>query len=110
VGAVGVVGLGVGGVTGLMAIGANNDAKKLCPTSGPCADRTGVDDNDKAKTLGTVSTIGFVAGGVLLAGGVVLVLTAPSSQEKKTARAFSDVRVAPALGPGYSGMSLGGSF
>ena len=107
-GAVGIVGLGVGGVTGLMAIGANNDAKKLCPGGGACADKTGVDDNDKAKTLGTVSTIGFIAGGVLLAGGVVLVLTAPSSPEKKTA--FSDVKVAPTFGPAYSGLSMGGSF
>ncbi len=106
-GAVGIVGLGVGGVTGLMAMGANNDAKKLCPSS-PCADKTGVDDNDKAKSLGTVSTIGFIAGGVLLAGGVVLVLTAPSSQEKKAA--FSDVKVSPTFGPTYSGLSMGGSF
>jgi hypothetical protein len=107
-GAVGIVGVGVGGVTGLMAIGANNDAKKLCPNAGPCADKTGVDDNDKAKTLGTVSTIGFVAGGVLIASGVVLVLTAPSSQEKKAA--FSDVKIAPSFGPSYSGVSMGGSF
>ncbi len=106
-GAVGIVGLGVGGVTGLMAMGANNDAKKLCPSS-PCADKAGVDDNDKAKSLGTVSTIGFIAGGVLLAGGVVLVLTAPSSQEKKTA--VSDVKVSPTFGPTYSGLSMGGSF
>ncbi len=106
-GAVGIVGLGVGSVTGLMAMGANNDAKKLCPTS-PCADKTGVDDNDKAKSLGTVSTIGFIAGGALLAGGVVLVLTAPSAVEKKAA--FSNVKVSPTFGPSYSGLSMAGSF
>lgn len=106
-GAVGIVGLGLGSVTGLMAMGANNDAKKLCPTS-PCADKAGVDDNDKAKSLGTVSTIGFIAGGALLAGGVVVVLTAPSPVEKKAA--FSHVLVSPAFGPSYSGLSMAGSF
>lgn len=117
-GGVGIVGLGVGGVTGLMAIGANNDAKKLCPNAGPCADKTGVDDNDKAKTLGTVSTVGFIAGGALLAGGVVLVLTAPSSQEKKaassqdkkTASSPTTIELAPTFGPGYSGLSMAGAF
>jgi hypothetical protein len=103
VGGVGVVGLGVGSVTGLMAISANNDSKKACPQSGACADKTGVDANDRAKSLGTVSTIGFIAGGVLLATGAALVLTAPSSTEKK-------VSIAPDVGSKNAGLVLVGTF
>ena len=110
VGIVGVVGLGVGGVTGLIAMSNNSDSKKLCPNAGPCANKTGVDDNDNAKTMGLVSTVGFIAGGALLATGIVLVLTAPSSKEKKTALGFSSVTLSPAFSPAYSGMALGASF
>jgi hypothetical protein len=116
VGGVGVVGLGVGAVTGLMAISANNDSKKACPQSGACADKSGVDANDRAKTLGTVSTIGFIAGGVLLAAGAGLVLTAPSSTEKRAARALVpshstlEVSVAPDVGAKNAGLVVVGAF
>lgn len=99
VGGVGVVALGVGAVTGLMAISKNNDAKGVCPNDGPCRDRDAVDAADSAKSLGMVSTIGFVAGGVLLAGGVALVLTAPKSRER------ASIRLAP-----YAGADGGGAF
>ena len=110
VGGVGIVGLGVGGVTGFMAMSANSDSKKLCPSAGACSSQAGVDDNNNAKTYGLVSTIGFIAGGALLAGGAVLVLTAPSSPEKKTAENPRFVAVAPSFGPGFQGVSLGGKF
>ena len=38
---------------------------------------TGISDLGDARTAATVSTIGFIAGGTLLAGGVVLYLVAP---------------------------------
>jgi hypothetical protein len=108
---IGVVGLGVGAITGLMAIGKNNDAKELCPTGGKCASQEGVDANDSAKSLGTVSTIGFVAGGVAIAAGVVLVLTAPKSSESGgAAQAQRSIRLAPAAGPTGAGFALTGAF
>lgn len=106
---IGVVGLGVGAITGLMAIGKNNDAKELCPTGGKCASQEGVDANDSAKSLGTVSTIGFVVGGVAVATGVVLVLTAPKSSEAG-ATARRSIRIAPAAGPTGAGFALTGAF
>ena len=117
-GSVGIVGLGVGAVTGLMAISANNTAKSDCPSSGACASKDGVDSNNNSKTLGTISSVGFIGGGVLLVAGVVLVFTAPSSTEKKAevtppkgvANTLSNVSVAPAFGPGNAGFLLRGAF
>jgi hypothetical protein len=78
-GAAGIVGLAVGVVSGLAAISKNSRSKDVCPTSGICADESARSDNEDARSAATVSTIGFVAGGVLLAGGIALVLFAPSS-------------------------------
>lgn len=69
VGGVGVAGLVLGTVTGIVAASKHSDANctnDLCKTS---AD---TDKENSAHSMATVSTIGFVAGGVLLAGGVVL--------------------------------------
>jgi hypothetical protein len=47
--------------------------------------------------MGDVSTIGFIAGAVLAAGGVVLILTAPKATPER--RAW----VSPMIGPGWAG-------
>ncbi len=52
---------------------------------------------DSFTLLSTLSTAGFVAGGVLAAAGVVLVITAPK------AAPTGDAWVAPVIGPGYAG-------
>lgn len=71
VGALGLVGLGIGAAFGFVAIAdknsANCDASGFCD-SGPLAD---------ARTSATVSTVGVITGGVLLAAGVMFVLLAP---------------------------------
>jgi hypothetical protein len=99
---VGLVGVGVGAVTGLLAIGKNNDAKRLCPTE-RCASQEGIDANASARSMGTVSTIGFVAGGVALAAGAVLVFTGGPSKE-------SALRVAPVVGAEGVSLAAGGVF
>lgn len=78
-GALGLVGITVGSITGLSAISANNRSKDICPSNGVCPDESARSDNDSARSSATISTIGFVAGGVLVAGGLALVLTSPSS-------------------------------
>jgi hypothetical protein len=70
---VGAAALVTGAVTGLLAGSAGSDADRLCPSS-PCANREGLDASSRAHSLATVSTIGFVAGGVLAAGGLALVI------------------------------------
>lgn len=103
---VGVAGLAVGGVTGLMAMGQNNEAKDKCPNEGACANKEGVDANESAKSLGLVSTIAFGAGAALVIGGAVLIFTAPKGPSKE-ARA---VRILPTATASGGGLFLGGSF
>lgn len=72
---VGGVGLAVGAVTGIMAMGKHSDLEKACPDGKCTSDKQS--DVDSYGTLGTVSTVGFIVGGVGVAAGLVLVLTAP---------------------------------
>lgn len=106
VGGVGVAGLAVGGITGLMAMSKNDEAKDKCPTEGACASKEGVDANDSAKSLGLVSTIAFGAGAALVVGGAVLIFTAPKASSKEAAR----VRVAPTAAANGGGLLVTGSF
>jgi hypothetical protein len=95
---VGVIGVGVGAVTGIIAAGRKSDLDASCPNKTCVQGSTAEDDLSGAKTLGNVSTISFIAGGVLLAaGGALFFLSAPSR-----------TGITPAIGPGYAG--LRGSF
>jgi hypothetical protein len=122
VGGVGIAGFAVGAVTGLIAIGKNNDSKQLCPVSGACGSSTAVDDADSAKKLGTVSTIAFIAGGVAVGLGAALVLSAPSSSSERTrasasagkaastANVKSSLRIVPSTDGRSAGMTFLGAF
>ncbi len=77
---VGAAGLAAGGVTGLVAIGANDASTSKCPDDGLCRDPQALADNDRATTFATISTVAFVAGGVLAAAGLTFVFTAPSGR------------------------------
>jgi hypothetical protein len=77
----GVIGVGVGAVTGALALRNAGELHDVCPDDRPCptANEAIFDD---AKTLATVSTVSFVVGGAALAGGVLwLVLQAGSSSD-----------------------------
>ena len=73
--AVGAVGIAVGSVTGLMSISKTSSLKDQCPNDQCPASTFDSDqfqsDKSTASTLGTVSTIAFIAGGVGIAVGVV---------------------------------------
>ena len=103
----GGVGVVVGVIFGLRTSSIWTDAKTHC--TGLECDRTGVTLATDAKNAGTVSTISFVAGGVLLAGGAVLFFTAPSGSAKSSS---SGKQSEPALGVGVGlgSMTLQGSF
>ncbi len=95
---VGVVGLGLGTLFGLKASSSKSDgcgADHLCD-SGKLTD---------AKSAATLSTIGFIAGGVLLAGGLTLVILAPKG-ESRSAR----IEAAPYVGVTSGGFVLRGSL
>lgn len=98
----GVVGIAVGSITGVMALGKGSDADKNCP-GGKCKDQASLDSVDSGKTLGTVSTIAFIAGGVGVGVGVVgLFMGGGKKTEKESAKLD--------FGVGPSNVFLKGTF
>jgi hypothetical protein len=71
-----VIGIGVGSVFGLFASSSWQKAQHDCPTHSGCSP-TAMDERNNALSQALVSTVGFIAGGVLLAGGVTLFFAAP---------------------------------
>jgi hypothetical protein len=114
-GGVGVVGVGLGIVFGLYASSAQSREKSDCPSAGCVGLAQSTEDYDTAKKDATGSTIAFVAGGVLLAGGVVLWLTAPkgagaSSDKGAPPVSVGGIRLSPAMIGSGGGLVLGGDF
>ncbi len=104
---VGIVGIGVGSFFGVRALGKKSDSDELCPTS-PCSNAEGVQANDDAKSNATISNIAIGGGILALAGGFVLVLTAPKRSEPvaKVGR----LRVLPTTDGRSTAVFVGGSF
>jgi len=101
VGGVGIAGLALGTVFGLMASSSWSTAQ-----SEQQKGQYPNDSNDQktASTQATISTVGFIAGGVLVAGGALLWLTAPSASSTTT------VGLVPSVAPGGGGALLRGTF
>ena len=75
-GGVGVAGLGVGVVTGILALGDASTFKNNCnQTTGACQNQSGVVAASSGKTASTLSTAALIAGGLLTGAGVVLFVT-----------------------------------
>jgi hypothetical protein len=89
---VGGVGLVVGAITGIVASGKHGDLETACPDNRCPA--TVESDLDSFRTMGTLSTVGFVVGGVFAAAGVVLLVTAPSDEGADAAAAL-ELQVSP---------------
>jgi hypothetical protein len=109
--AAGVVGLGVGAVTGILSLDKVSDIESRCPEYPHCPpdDKASRDDLSSAKALGNVSTAGFIAGGVLAAAGAALLLFHPGKPTvggPGPSSSTGDVRVF--LGPGR--LELQGKF
>jgi hypothetical protein len=101
---IGVVGLGAlvagsvfGGLTFSKWASAKNDCATACGQGSQAQN-----EKDTASTFGIVSTIGFIAGGVAFAAGVILFVSAPKQQTA----AVGWVGVSPSLG----GLSVIGGF
>ncbi len=77
--AVGGAALGVGAVTGALTLDQASDIKRHC--QGDVCPRDQEEAADDAKTLGNVSTAMFVAGGVVTALGIVLLVIDLSGDE-----------------------------
>lgn len=73
-GGLGLLGVGVGAVTGVMTISTASDLEEQCPDPKQCTP-AGLDLASEGTTLSTVSTIAFAVGTVSLGVGLYLVLT-----------------------------------
>jgi hypothetical protein len=102
-GGVGLVGIGVGAAFGAVALSKNSqsNAGGHCHDGNQC-DGMGFLLRQDARSAGTVSTAFWVAGGVVLAGGIALFLTAPSA----TGSRAGQTRAAQG-GPVHDGGSAG---
>lgn len=98
----------VGSITGLVTLSSPCSSGKLCEP----------DQRDSAQSTGTISDVSFILGGLGIAGGVALLLTAPSSPpaastqgtSQGTSRGRASARtggagVTPQLGLGFVGLS-----
>jgi len=101
VGGVGAVGLVVGSILGLVAKSTyDRGFKDECHSQTACTNAQGVSDVQSANGQATAATVGFVAGGVLLAAGAAVYLTAPRAE----------VAVGPAVGSSSAGLSIRGTW
>lgn len=99
---VGILGVGVGSYFGLAAVSKNRDSKGNCRTATLC-DPAGLSLRNDAKDAATISTIAFVAGGALVAGGVTLLLLGRSDEEPRAALSVTGA-------PSFAAVTLGGRF
>jgi len=105
IGAAGLIAVGVGSALGLVASGklSDSNANGHCDAANTC-DAVGLDLRQQAKDAALVSTILFIGGGVALTAGIVLFVVAPKKKHQAIAH------ITPAVGPGFYGLSLGGTF
>jgi hypothetical protein len=109
-GSAGVAGIVVGGVFGAMTLSEVSQQKSACASATPmaCPNPTqAASDHSAGEMDHTISTVGFIAGGVLLVGGAVLFFTARHTSEP---RAVTRLVVVPSVGPSGGGMFLKGEF
>jgi hypothetical protein len=102
---VGGAGIVLGAITGAMAAGSKSAASNSPCVNGPCSPSdlsTYKSNRDGYYTMGTISTIGFIAGGVLAAAGGALLLFAPHGE---SVPATTATWVSPYVGPGSAGVT-----
>ncbi len=100
----GVVGLGVGGGFGLSSIKKRDESRSHCVVD-QC-DSDGVGLRDDALRNGNIATIVTIAGGAAVAGGLILVLTAPKDTHPRAGK----LRAIPTASLGGGGFMLQGNF
>jgi hypothetical protein len=106
---VGVAGVAVGSVFGIMTISQKNQEVADCAAGTTCSPSNyslGSSARSAAFSDGTISTVGFIAGGVLVAGGLALFFTAHSTQQP----GGTGLLVVPSVGPESAGVLLRGDF
>jgi serine/threonine-protein kinase len=103
VGAVGVIGLGVGSYFGFRALDDKNSRATYCKGLS-CTNQRGLDYDSDARTSATASTIAFATGAACVAASAVwlLLVRSPAPQ--------SHAVVAPVVSPGFAGLAIKGAL
>jgi hypothetical protein len=99
----GLVGVGVGTFFGFRSMSLHDDATSLC--RGDVCTSHGTELRTQAISAGNVATIGLIAGGTALAGGVIIFLTAPHRPDS-TATRSENAGAAPVLRVGIGGSGV----
>jgi hypothetical protein len=98
---IGGVGVAVGAVTGVVALGKKNDLE--CPDNHCVGSEA--DELDSANTMALVSTIGFGVGIAATTVGVILLVTSGGSKESPSAARADELRIRPYIGPNSAGVT-----
>ena len=85
---VGAAGLVLGGVTGAMAVADRSALRSSGVCFGTDCGTREASKVDSYNSMRTLSSVGFIAGGVVAATGVVLLLTAPHGSHEANAALF----------------------
>jgi hypothetical protein len=97
-----------GGILYVIGAGKVSTADKDCnpnpPGSRQCTNQNAINDGNSGRSLETVGLIVGVVGILGVGGGLVWHFLEPTGPSSPSAG------LAPAVGPGYAGVSLGGSF
>jgi len=108
---VGVGGVAAGTALRFVALSKDDESLEHCdPNDATSCDAEGVDLRDQAITFQTVSIIGWAAGGALVATGIVLLVTAPSSEEGGSGDEEAALEWLPIVGPTATGLGLRGRW
>jgi hypothetical protein len=104
-----LVGLTVGSVFGAITLNEKSQSLALCQPKNPMlCSAAGVTLRNEAYSAADVSTVAFIVGGVLLAGGLTTFFTTPSAAPKPSAGL--DIQVRPTIAWGSAGVSLRGGW
>jgi hypothetical protein len=101
----GAAALGVGFVFEVQRSEKLSERDSVCPSRQECTTDQAAQIaslTDDARSASTLGTVGLIAGGVLVAGGLTLVFTAPTRAPATT------VSILPALAPGFDGVNVVG--
>ena len=105
IGGVGLVGLAAGGYFGLQSNSKENEARDNCGNYPNDCSPAGISANDDAQTAAGYATIGFIAGGAALLGGIILYATAPNDPP-----ASATLRLDPVVARSGGGLGLSGQW
>jgi hypothetical protein len=104
-GSAGLVGIGMGAVFGALTIYNWSNSRNECRSPANCPEHgQALADHDSAVTAAGISTVAFIAGGALLAGGLALWVSADVTAHT------SVLRVSPTFGVRTAGLAATGEF